>query len=278
MFDFNYTWSKELDNTDNMEDNQGFNSGGTAGNPDLTNWANNTKVGFSDIPHRMVATVIYELPFGKGKPVEISNSVLRAIAEGWQTSGTIIAQSGMPLSLNGANSGAALGRPDRVAGAPLEVPVELQKWYDGRTSVTLPDGRVITPTKNTFLKYYEGAWRGRVVQTPNGSYQPDLYWWGTAATTFTEMRNPGRFNMDLSIRRTFKIRETMSLEFAANATNLLNNTQLSGAYSGALGSTQTAVNASKGLVPGMGTSDTFGTIGVGAFDPRQVVMNLRFRF
>jgi hypothetical protein len=137
---------------------------------------------------------------------------------------------------------------------------------------------VITPQKNTFLKYYEGAWRGRVVQTPNGGYQPDQFWWGTSATTFTNMRNPGRFNMDLSIRRTFKIRESLALEFAADATNVLNHTQLNGTYNGNLGGTQTAVNAAKGLVPGMGNSDTYGTIGVAAFDPRQVVMNLRLRF
>jgi hypothetical protein len=127
MFDFNYTWSKELDNTDNMEDNQGFNSGGAgaAGNPDLTNWNNNTKVGFSDIPHRAVATIVYEFPFGKGKAVEVSNPVLRAIAEGWQASGTVIAQAGMPFTVTGANSGALLGRPDRVSGVALEVPTEL---------------------------------------------------------------------------------------------------------------------------------------------------------
>ena len=75
----------------------------------------------------------------------------------------------MPFSLYGANSGAALGRPDRVQGTPLEVPKELQHWYDGKTKVTLPDGRVIQPSKNTFLKYYEGAWSGRVL--PDGEWQ-----------------------------------------------------------------------------------------------------------
>ena len=57
--------------------------------------------------------------------------------------------------------------------------------------------------------------------------------YGTAAQTFDEMRGPGRFNIDMSLRRTFKIRERWNLEFAANCTNLLNNTQLSANYSGA---------------------------------------------
>jgi hypothetical protein len=283
LMDLNYTWSKEIDNTDNMEDNQSFNSGGRAANPDYTNFANNRRLGFSDIPHRVAATFLYDTPFGKGKPMEIQNRALRAVVGEWQTGGSIIWQEGFPFSVNGANSGAALGRPDRVMGTPLEVPQELQHWYDGNTKVTLPDGRVIQPAKNTFLKYYEGAWSGRVLQVANGSYVPDVFWWGTAAQTFDQMRGPGRFNIDLSLRRNFKIRERWNLEFAANATNLFNHTQFAANYDGALGSTNTALNAANGLRPGMGASgNTFGTLTLAStasvFDPRQIVMNLRLRF
>ena len=283
LMDWNYTWSKEIDNTDNMEDNQGYNSGGTAAAPDFTNFNNNRRLGFSDIPHRLVGTFLYDTPFGKGKALEIKSRALRAVVGDWQLGGSIIAQEGMPFSVSGANSGAALGRPDRVQGAPLEVPKELQHWYDGQTKVTLPDGRVIQPAKNTFLKYYEGAWSGRVLQMANGSYVPDVYWWGTAAQTFDQMRGPGRFNIDFSLRRTFQIRERIKLEFAANATNLLNHTQLAANYSGGLGGTNTAVNAANGLKPGMGANgNTFGTLSLSStgsvFDPRQVIMNLRVRF
>src|SRR5262249_18337940 len=283
LMDVNYTWSKEIDNTDNMEDNQGYNSGGRAAAPDYLNFANNRRLGFSDIPHRIAATFLYETPFGRGKPLEIQNRALRAVVGEWQTGGSVIWQEGFPFSINGANSGAALGRPDRVQGTPLEVPKELQHWYDGNTKVTLPDGRVIQPAKNTFLKYYEGAWSGRVLQVANGSYVPDVYWYGTAAQTFDQMRGPGRFNIDMSLRRTFKIRERWNLEFAANATNLLNNTQLAANYSGALGGTDTAVNAASGLQPGMGANgNPFGVLTLAGtnsvFDPRQVVMNLRLRF
>ena len=107
---------------------------------------------------------------------------------------------------------------------------------------------------------------------------PDVYWWGTVGNTLNALRNPGRFNIDLSLRRTFKIRERMSLEVAADCTNFLNHTELSGTYAGGLGSTNTATTPSRGLVPGMGTTDTYGTIGVTAFDPRQVVMSVKFRF
>jgi hypothetical protein len=82
----------------------------------------------------------------------------------------------------------------------------------------------------------------------------------------------------MSVRRNFRVRESIQLELAADITNILNHTQLNGAYAGNLGATNTAVNAAKGLLPGMGVTDTFGTIGVAPFYPRQVVMNLRLRF
>jgi trimeric autotransporter adhesin len=276
--DMNYTWSKEVDNTDTMEDNQGFNSGGTAGNLDVTNLANNRRIGFSDIPQRFVATFVYDLPFGAGRPLEIKNSVLRAIVSQWQTGASLIMQSGMPFNINGANTNAAYGHPDRVLDAPLEVPKELQHWYDGNTTVTLPNGRQVKPSKNTFLKWYSGAFSGRTVTTPNGSVQPDVYWWGTVSNTVPAMRNPGRVNIDMSLRRLIRVHEGMDLELAADASNLLNSAQLNGAYAGGLGSTNTVTNASKGLKPGMGTTDTYGTIGVGTFDPREVILNVRFRF
>ncbi|MFL6446122.1 MAG: hypothetical protein ACJ746_00215 [Bryobacteraceae bacterium] len=145
QFDANYTWSKEIDNTDTVEDNQGFNSGGTVANYDVINLANNRHLGFSDVPHRFVVTTLYNLPFGKGKDVDLRNGFANALLGGWQLGGVVTAQSGMPFNIRGANSNAAYGHPDSIAGVPLEVPKELQGWYNGSTSVTLPDGRIITP-------------------------------------------------------------------------------------------------------------------------------------
>jgi hypothetical protein len=82
----------------------------------------------------------------------------------------------------------------------------------------------------------------------------------------------------MSVRRTIGFGERYSLEISAEAVNVLNHTQFSGAYSGGLGSTNTATNLTTGLKPGMGSSSTFGTRGLGTFDPREVILNLRFRF
>jgi hypothetical protein len=276
--DVNYTWSKELDNTDTMEDNQGFNAGGTASNPDVKNLRNNRRIGFSDIPHRLAATFLADLPFGQGKALDTDNRVFRALLSGWQVGGTWIWQAGMPFAISGASNGAAYGHPDQNLGVALEVPEELQRWYDGNTTVTLPNGRKVKPNKNTYLKYYSGAFRGRVLQMPNGTYNYDQYWYGTVCSTLNDLRNEGRFNIDLSLRRSIRIREGWDLELAAEASNLLNSTQISSSYSGALGNTQTTVNAAQGLLPGMGQSETYGTRSLSTFDPREVILNLRLRF
>jgi hypothetical protein len=270
MFDAHYTWSKEIDNTDNVEDNQGFNAGGTFGNPDILNLRNNRHLGFSDIPHRFVATFLYDLPFGAGKAVELQNSVLKAIASGWQTGGSVILQSGMPFAISGASGGSVNGRPIRLDGVDIELPKELQRWYDGSTVVTLPSGRTIRPGKNTFLKYNPDAFMGMTAIDASGRAVQDVFWWGTAAPTYNDMRGPGRFNIDLSVRREFAITEQVRLEFAADATNVLNHTQLSGNYSGGLGNTNIGTTG--------GQSSNFGTISLNTFDPRNVVLNLRLRF
>jgi hypothetical protein len=279
QMDANYTWSKELDYTTTaIEDGQGFNSGGTASAPDLLNLRNNKKYGFSDQPHRFVGVMLYESPFGSGKRLEIRNRILRSIAGDWHTGAVVTLQSGMPIAVSGASDGASVARPNRVAGQPLEVPKELQRWYDGATAVTLPCGRVVTPSKNTFLKYNTCAFAGQVVGLPNGNFQTDQFWVGNSAQTIGDLRGPGRINVDMSLRRIFAIRESLSLEVSAEVANILNSAEYSGNYTGALGGTNVTTNAAKGLKPGMGSSDTYGTIGLTTFDPRQVTMHVRIRF
>jgi hypothetical protein len=283
LLDVHYTWSKSLDDTSTIaEDTQGINNGGGNTSWDLLNPYNNKKYSFSDLPHQFVATVVYDLPFGAGKTFEVHNRFARALLGNWQTSGVMILQDGFPFGPDGANDGSALGRTNRIAGVPIEVPQALQHWYNGTTSVTLPCGRVVTPPANTFLKYNLCAFDGDVVNTPNGSVVPDVYWWGNAASTYGDMRGPGRFNIDMSLKRLFNIRENMILQLGVDVTNLLNHTEYNASpgptYQNNLGNTNTVANPALGQVPGQGTNDAFGTMGVSSFDPRQFVLNLKLRF
>src|SRR6202022_4549813 len=85
--ELNYTWSKELDYTSTaIEDGQGVNSGGTIGSPDLIHNSNNRRYGLSDQPNRFVGIVMYESPFGAGRPWAASNRVVRSVLGNWSTS------------------------------------------------------------------------------------------------------------------------------------------------------------------------------------------------
>jgi hypothetical protein len=276
---FNYTWSKELDYTSTAtEDGQGYNRGGSGGSPDILNLRNNRRYGSADQTHRANLVGVYELPFGPGKPLAPSNKVIAHIIGHWQAGGVLTMSSGMPILISGAADGALVARPDRIAGVDIEVPQNLQKWYDGVTSVTLPCGRIVTPTKNTFLKYNACAFQGRTLLAPNGKFISDVYWRGYSALDFNDFRAPGRINADVSLRRTFKYKERIAVTITADATNLLNSAQYTGAYAGGLGSTNLVDNPAKGLKVGMGTTDTFGTIGLGTFEPRQITMRALVRF
>ena len=99
MFDASYTFSREMDDTDTVEDNQAFNAGGNArGGYDILNPDVNRHIGFSDTPHRFVATAFYELPFGPDRPFTIDNGFLRAIARDWQVSGSVLWHTGFPVA------------------------------------------------------------------------------------------------------------------------------------------------------------------------------------
>jgi hypothetical protein len=184
----------------------------------------------------------------------------------------------MPVVVSMANNGSLTSRVDRIPGQPIQVPTGLQKRYDGKTTVTLPCGKTVTPGKYQLLKYNACAFTGRTLTTPNGSLVPDIYWIGNHSQTNGDMRGQARYNMDFSLRRAFPVYERYRIDVSAEVSNLLNNAQYNGAYVGALGAPNLVNNPGNGLVPGLGTSSTFGTLNVNSFDARQIQMHARFIF
>ena len=280
MMDANYTFSRNMDDTDTVEDNQGYNAGGGPRGDayNIEDRSVNRHIGYSDVPHRFVGTFLYELPFGAGKPFGSENGFVKAVLGGWQLGGSVIWQTGFPIGISGASTGAALTRPDRVESVDLVLPKELWGWYDGSTRVTLPSGRIITPPARTYLKYNPDAFVGRVVTTPNGRTVNDVYWFGNADLTYDEIRTDNRFNIDMSIRRTFRLSSDLALDVGADAMNVLNHTQFNGSYTGALGNTVTTANPALGLTVGMGNANNYGTRGMATFNPRQIMMRATLRF
>ncbi|HEX3879298.1 MAG TPA: carboxypeptidase regulatory-like domain-containing protein [Bryobacteraceae bacterium] len=274
FLDASYVWSKDLGfSLTDIADGQGFNPDGSPVQIlDYQHPHNNRSYATTDVPSRFVLTAVYETP------TPSSNRIVKSVLGHWSLAPVIIAQSGFPIPISGASTGSINGLPIRIPGVSPTVPEALQHWYNGTTSVTLPCGRVITPAANTYLKLNPCAFQGQVVTTSNGSVVTDQFWYGTAAHDYGDIRTLGRFNFDFTLRREFAIHERIKLQILAAASNLLNNTQFTGAFSGALGATNVSTNPTLGLTPGTGSGSGFGTMGYGTYAPRQVTMSARVRF
>jgi hypothetical protein len=179
-------------------------------------------------------------------------------------------QSGQPWgpSCSGSLNGDCL-----PTGQSLELPKELQHWYDGNTIVTLPDGHQIKPSVDTFLKWNPDAFTNRIVQFPNGNYSVDQYWYGTTPQFIGALRMPAFENTNLNITRQFSIRERYKFELLAEATNMLNHPNfLPGDVSN---SVSPITSASQGVI---GENSGGGTLSNNMMDARQITLTGRFTF
>ena len=217
----------------------------------------------------------YLLPTGKGKALDPHNSVMRAIIGDWQLGSVVTLQSGMPW---GPSCGTMNGRCNAVPGEPVEVPKALQHWYDGKTTVQLPDGRSITPAAYTYLKWNPDLFSQPMVTFPNGASAVDQYTWGSTAGYLSWLRTPGFYNVNLTVNRMFKMTERFQMEFLAEATNLMNKSNIQPNVVNNGVSPSTIVDGSTNTKVGQNTNVNFGSLGMSFLDPRQVTLSLRLRF
>jgi hypothetical protein len=109
--DVHYTWSRTRDMS--THSNGG---GATMDNYDI--WRDYGPANW-DVPHRFVATYLYDVPFLK----ESSQPILKYVVAGWQVSGITTLQSGTPVNITFGTDRANIGRtglqrPDLVGAIP----------------------------------------------------------------------------------------------------------------------------------------------------------------
>ena len=277
LFNAHYTWSRALEVANALAQNN-FGGEGTASIAgDYLHIDQNRRLGSNDIPHRVVMNYVYELPFGKGQHFASSNRALSLLVGGWQASGTWTIQLGTPLVLTGG-SNSLNARPNAIAGAARELPKNLQGWYNGVTPVTLPSGRVIRPCAFCYLKYDPDAFTGQTVVTANNSIQRDIFWYGSAAFTYNDLRNDRLNNWTMSMQRTFNVTERVRMEFQAHAHNVFNHTQFSPSYNAGWGGTEVGNNPASGQLPGATQNANYGTHTTATYDARNLELVLKVRF
>ncbi|HWR14652.1 MAG TPA: TonB-dependent receptor [Terriglobales bacterium] len=110
QFMASYTWSKLITTaSDDLSGNSLLNN--VLQNPFDPRSVRATSA--TNAPHVFVFNYLFELPFGKGKPLLNNNSILDKIVGGWQFSGIHRYQSGLPLVVS-INGGAYRGFLDMV--------------------------------------------------------------------------------------------------------------------------------------------------------------------
>lgn len=97
---------------------------------------NNARAGYgiSDISvkERLVLTPIWQLPFGKGQRFLNGGGLANALAGGWEVSGIVTLQTGLPFTVNAnqdfSNTGSTNPRPDRICNGAG--PQTVAEWFN----------------------------------------------------------------------------------------------------------------------------------------------------
>lgn len=100
----NYTYAKAMTNSSGNYGQPGI-SGSNGAYQDGYNPAADYGPSGQDIRHNLNAVGVYELPFGRGHTYGGQmNRFLDLLVGGWKTSGSVIAYSGFPITINGPGS------------------------------------------------------------------------------------------------------------------------------------------------------------------------------
>jgi len=176
-----------------------------------------------DRRHTIVHSVIYELPFGKGKPL-LKSGVGSMFLGGWQVSTVLTIMTGRPLNITG---GSTLNAPGDTQVPNVVGTFTILHGVGGPTSGGQPWFDV-TPSN---VVNNVPQCRGAFCQTAVGVL-------GNAPRR--AFSGPGLFNLDASVFRRFPIKERVGLEFRAEAFSVTNTPQFDNPGAGF--STNTASN------------------------------------
>ncbi|MGH9159516.1 MAG: carboxypeptidase regulatory-like domain-containing protein [Vicinamibacteraceae bacterium] len=174
-----YTWSRTRDITDHSNNNAGRST------QDPYNPRADYGPAYWDVPHRFVASYVYELPFFEGS----RQRLLRHLFGGWQLSGITTIESGRPFDVridqDVANTGHSPQRPDIIGTATDNCGERLVDCIDA-----------------------------------SAFQMPGPYTYGN--TPRNVLRGPGRVTTDLSLVKNVPIGRGARLQLRAEAFNLFN--------------------------------------------------------
>lgn len=188
-----YTWSHSIDTVANQ-------FGGADNGPipqDIRFRRNDRGNSGFDQRHRLVHSMNYALPFGKGRKFGTSSKLADNLIGGWDMNMIMAIQSGLPFTptLASSVSNAGGSRPDRYKSGAIDNPT-IAKWFD-----------------TSFGSAASGAAWGA----------PTIYTFGNGGRNI--LYGPGRTNFDYSVFKNFALSEKVKLQFRTEIFNLFNHAQ-----------------------------------------------------
>ena len=247
-FQANYTWSKGFTDFDGSDAN--FSA---LLDPDKGTALEKKRI-TNDITHLFKANGVYELPFGPGKLLGGSwtqGGLASRLFGGWQISGIFEARTGRPVSFT-SNRG-TVNRQSNTRSARNTVITSLSRGeLQDRTGLFFDPATGRPLFVDPSLIGADGRGNPQVLQNPDAGQLGTLQ--------LTPVSGPGFWNVDLSLIKRTKIRETWNLEFRAEAFNAFNHTNFS-------------VSAENNDI----NSTTFGRLTT-TFDPRILQFALKLNF
>jgi hypothetical protein len=233
-----YTHAISIDNTSNIR-NQGYDTLFPQ-----NSYCLRCERGLSsfDTRDRLVVSPLYELPVGKGKPLNINNGVANAILGAWQVGGIFTWQSGLPqnITIGGLDNSLTQSTYDRPnatgAGSSLDNPSPAG-WYN----------------------------RGAFFQAPVGQFG------NVGRNTAT---SPGIFAINAEVHKNFRIHENHQLQFRAEAFNALNHPNWGGPNGNILAGSPFPGAPANAPHQGFGTINTLAA----GIPMRQLQLGLKYTF
>lgn len=215
-----YSWAHSID-TD---------SGGSFGSPNLNpaNFQLDHASSDFDIRHRLVGSLLYELPFGKGKRfLNSAPTFVNLIAGGWQLNVIPSFQSGVVRNVTSPNTSTISFITQRADATGIDT-----------SSSFTRNGATITPGDD-----FGGANSSLYWFNPNAFSRTAPLKLGTSGRNL--IRGPGFQNWDISLFKNVRIREGMNFQFRGEFFNAWNharfnppNMDVSSAFFGQIQSAQ----------------------------------------
>jgi len=225
-----YAWSRSNDDVIGLSLAGASQIASVSGAQNAYNLNGEWSLSTQDVPNRFTTAITYELPFGKGKTFLNGSRALNLIVGGWSANAFGVMQTGYPLSVTQPNNNSVIG-----------------------ASYQRPNATGVAPATSGSVDSRVTDWLN-----PAAFSQAAQFTFGNVSR-FIDVRGPGLFNWDLSVFKTFSIRERIRAQFRAEALNATNT-----AY---FGTPNTTV-----------TNSSFGVITSQINNPRLVQLGTRITF